>query len=108
MKTTHNLAFQVAPWYNPEWRRFKVGTITGLCNSTEDAYQILAILNDDPGNGHFEDVLEWFEASCKRDGKDLIFVEIQNKRFLKHLISKRGFKKVVTEYGINALKRFVK
>src|SRR6188768_4484540 len=97
MKTSHNLDFLVADWTNPEWKRFKVGTCFGLWNSTPTAYQILAIVNDKPGNGHFDDVLQWFEASCAREGKDFVFIEVWNKRFLKHLIRKRGFKKVVTE-----------
>ena len=104
--TSHNLPFLVAPWKNPEWRRYKVGTVSGLYNACSGHYQILTILNSSPGNGHFEDVLEWFENSCRRDNYNLLFLEVWNKRFLKHLIEKRGFKKVIREDQINALKVF--
>ena len=104
--TTHKLDFLVAPWKNPFWKRFKVGTVHGLWNCTEKSYQILSIINEKPGNGHFEDTLQWFEFCCKRDGMSLCILEIWNKRFLKHLIRKRGFKKVITENQINVIKKF--
>lgn len=98
--TTHKLDFGVADWrpldgfpIAGEFKRFKVGTCKGLWRSTSRSYDILAITNDVPGNGHFEDVLEWFENSCKRDGRDLNILEVWNKDFKKHLIKKRGFKK---------------
>lgn len=91
MKTSHNLDFEVAPWKTKEWLMFKVGTCNGLWRCNCNSYEILAISNDIPGNGHFEDVLEWFEFSCKRDKKDLVFLEIWNEKLMSHLINKRGF-----------------
>lgn len=104
--STHDLAFMVAPWRNAfnkgEWFLFQIGTCHGCWKPTETSYDILAVDNDKPGNGHFQDVLEWFENSCKRDKRDLRFLEVMNKRLLTHLITKRGF----TADGENAIKKF--
>lgn len=97
--TKHNLAFEVAEW-SPlpgfpivgEFMRFRVGTCNGLWASTDFSYDILAITNDQKGNGHFEDVLEWFYSSCIRDKKKLRILEVWNQDLKKHLIEKRGFK----------------
>lgn len=86
MTTAHNLPFEATPWkpallqFMPELVRFalklnsqivafRVGTCDGIYTATPKAYQIIAITNNVPGNGHFEDVLQWFEASCRRDNK---------------------------------------
>jgi hypothetical protein len=95
-QTTHKLAFLAA---EPEpgilggvCTRFKVGTCHGLYTVEDGAYKIVAIINDSPGNGHFTDVLEWFQNSSHRDHKDLEAVEIWNDGLRKHLVAKRGFK----------------
>lgn len=105
MTTTHKLDFEAAPWEPPlliglllkmnnfETVAFRVGTCEGIYRTSDKAYQIIAITNSEPGNGHFEDVLQWFEASCRRDKKALMFMEIMNDKFGKHLQQKRGFKK---------------
>lgn len=92
MKTTHNLPFESADWVVKDFNRFRIGTCEGLWRSTFDSYDILAISNSQPGNGHLQDVFEWFEASCKRDNKKLRILEVWNKNFFFHLIAKRGFK----------------
>jgi len=92
-QTTHKLEFLSRPWdKNPEWNQFKIGTCDGLWKAENKAYQILAIYNEMPGNGHLIDVFEWFESSCKRDGYSLIILEVLNERFKSHLITERGFK----------------
>jgi len=96
MTTAHNLAFEVAEWPADEilkqgLKLFRVGTCNGLWRSTETDYEILVIDNNQPGNGHLEDVFEWFTRSCKRDNKSLAILEVMNDRFKKHLIQKRGF-----------------
>jgi hypothetical protein len=97
-KSTHNLNFLAAPWelsgisQDLNLSRFKIGTCSGLWGSDQHNYHILAINNSQPGNGHLQDVLDWFENSAKRDNKNLKFLEVWNKRFKKHLISKKGFK----------------
>lgn len=94
----HNLDFEAAPWeanliVDEGFDKFRIGTCEGLWRSKGKTYEILAIINSTPGNGHFEDVLGWFEHSCKRDKKSLVISEVWNEKFKKHLIKKRGFKK---------------
>ena len=88
-KSTHNLKFEMARWHLGDM--FRVGTCEGLWGSTNDSYYILSIINSKPGNGHLNDVFEWFENSCKRDGRNLLVLECFNKEFYKHLTDKRGF-----------------
>src|ERR1044072_3060346 len=88
--TVHNLDFMVAPFeYDKEWLRFKVGTCEGLWRASVRYYDILAIDNHKPGNGHLTDVLQWFEYSCRRDGKSLRVMELWNEGFMQNLINKR-------------------
>ena len=96
--TTHNLPFEVAPWkaglvVDEGFQRFRIGTCEGLWRCTEKEYEILAIINNKKGNGHFEDVLQWFEHSCRRDKRNLKISEVWNSEFKYHLLKKRGFKK---------------
>lgn len=92
-QSTHKLEFLAKIWHiDPEYTQFKVGTCHGIYRYIRDTIEILAIYNNNPNNGHFEDVLEWFHNSAKRDGKHLQFSEILNPRFAKHLKDKRGFK----------------
>jgi len=101
-ESTHRLDFEVAEYPNlfpsgddrDNWRLFRIGTCHGLWRATDWAYEILSIQNEKPGNGHFEDVLEWFANSCRRDGKALRIREVGNPLFKTHLITKRGFKTV--------------
>lgn len=93
-KSTHNLLFETAPFYTPDTTRFRVGTCTGIFSFDGGNYIIIGIGNDKQGNGHLQDVFDWFENSCKRDKKNLMVVEIMNKNFMKHLIDKRGFKAI--------------
>ena len=90
IKTKHNLQFEVAPW-SKDFSQFRVGTVEGLYRVTKESYEILAIANSKIGNGHIEDVWQWFEASCKRDRKSLKVLEVWNKRFANYLTKKRGF-----------------
>lgn len=99
IETKHNLDFFSAPYPNlfedETWIQYKVGTVTGLWNVDVDNYIILSFVNSEAGNGHLQDVFQWFENSCKRDNKNLVIKEIVNERFYNHLINKRGF--VTTE-----------
>jgi hypothetical protein len=94
--STHKLDFESAPWNSQldpadNWMLFRIGTCEGVWRATEHSYDILAITNNEPNNGHFTDVLEWFENSCKRDGKKLRILEVWNEVFKNHLITKKGF-----------------
>ena len=62
-------------------------------------------MNDKPGNGHLEDVFQWFENSCKREGINFVILEFNNKDFYKHLMDKKEFK---TLDGKNVIKVFNK
>lgn len=101
-RSSHNLAFEMAPFeYDPAFFRFRIGTCDGLWTTGDKAYIIVAVTNNEPGNGHFEDVLEWFENSAKRDGYSLRIAEFFNPRLKNHFIEKRGFK----PYGINDVEK---
>ena len=103
-KTTNNLDFEVADWeISMDFQRFRVGTCEGLFGATNTTYDILAVTNNQPNNGHFNDVLEWFENSCKRDKKDLRILEVWNDKFKKHLIDKKGF---VAQGEDNVIKKY--
>ena len=111
-ETKHKLDFEVADWVPimgflacNNFKRFRVGTCTGLWQSTETSYDILAVENEVKGNGHFEDVLQWFENSCERDHKDFRILEVWNSRLKKHLVKKRGFK--VVGKSDNVIKLFI-
>lgn len=86
-----------------DWKGFRIGTCHGLwCHDGLD-YRILAVVNDESGNGHLQDVFDWFENSCKRDNSNLIIMEFTNPDFKSHVIRKRGF----SEYEkANAIKYF--
>lgn len=88
-------AFMTARWNNPfndeGWLLFKVGTCHGQWRSTESAYEILSVINDEPGNGDFNTTLEYFYISCRRDKKDLVIRELWNKELKEHLLVKHGF-----------------
>lgn len=70
-------------WANPfvigeGWRHFRVGSCTGAYRATKQAYEILAITNNKPGNGHLEAALAWFYKSCRRDKRVLIVKEVMH------------------------------
>ena len=83
------------------FRRFRVGTCEGVWRCTGTTYEILAVVNKHPGNGHFKHVLDWFERSAKRDKREVAFLEVLNERLAAHLEKKQGYKKV----GANLLKK---
>lgn len=90
-ESINKLPFETAPWVVPDFIRFRVGTCSGLWRCNRDAYEILAIVNEVPGNGHLQDVFDWFEHAGRRDGFDLLVLEIWNDDFARHLVAKRGF-----------------
>ena len=106
IQTKHNLDFEACPWdLNPKFALFRIGTCEGQWFSTPESYCIVAVINNEPKNGHLEDVFQWFEYSCKRDKKSLRIMEFFNQRFKRHCILKRGFKEVK---GTNdVIKKFV-
>jgi hypothetical protein len=110
LQTNNCLDFEVIERPYPSFSDkslFRVGTCEGLWQCIEDCYVIIGIINNCPGNGHFDDVLEWFEFSCKRDNKNLLVVECLNNKFYLHLLAKRGFKPL-DDKGNNCIKVFNK
>lgn len=105
--TEHNLDFEIAPWEYGHldetivWKRFRIGTCEGVWSSNDKSYLILAVTNNRPGNGHLNDVFQWFEFSCQRDNKSLKILEVWNVDFKKHLLLSRGFKDI----GANNLEK---
>ena len=97
--TTHKLEFLSRPWHividDEHWNQYKIGTVTGLWRATDKSYEILAFENSETGNGHLNDVFEWFENSCKRDNKSFRIREMMNENFKTHLVVKRGFKEIL-------------
>jgi len=92
IRTKHNLDFKVCddPMGNGVMR-YMVGTCNGQYEFMPFAIAIISIVNDSPGNGHLDDVFEWFEYAAKRDKKPLMIMEFFNQRFKQHCILKRGF-----------------
>lgn len=91
-RSGHGLIFETAPFqYDPTVTRFRVGTCEGIYTVAPGAYVIIAVTNKEPGNGHFQDTMEWFENSCRRDGYSLRMAEFFNDRLKNHMINKRGF-----------------
>lgn len=102
------MVFESCPWprFPKEWNCFRIGTCEGLWRATKNSYQILAITNNEPGNGHFNDVLEWFQYSCNRDKKHFVILELWNERLSKHLIEKRGFDVWNNSEGYHVIKPY--
>ncbi len=95
-KSTHKLEFKRTPDYfkglfGKKFDQFKIGTCNGLYQRDADGVKILAVLNEEPNNGHFTDVMEWFSYFAKKDEVPLIFLEVWNHRLKRHLIEKHGF-----------------
>ncbi len=89
IRTEHNLDFEVAQ--SDLGMNFRVGTCRGLYGITHDTLFILSVVNDEPNNGHLNDVFQWFEYSCASYKKNLMVIEIMNSKFYAHLLAKRGF-----------------
>ena len=90
--TTHKLDFLVeAAPPGSSFMLYQIGTCHGQWCCTVDAYVIVSIVNEVAGNGHLDDVFEWFNHVAKREGKNLIVVKIMTVRFFKHLVFKRRF-----------------
>ena len=71
--------------------KFKVGSVHGLWRQGETVIEIWAIINDEPGNGHMDDAIEWFVEIARLSGVILRVVEISSVTFRNQLIDKWGF-----------------
>lgn len=114
MITEHNLQFESAE--HPKYGQlYRCGTCEGQWGNNRDSYYILSIINNSPGNGHLNDLFQWFEFSCKRDNKNLLVLHCFNKKFHNHLITKRNFiamdevqENVIKIFNKKAYRKFLK
>lgn len=105
-KSTNELEFLCARHWMKGFIAYKVGTCHGIYTSDENNFQILAVVNESPGNGHLQDVFDWFENSCIRDKKGLMFMEVWNPGLKNHLI-KRGFEETKKDYLLKTYEKIV-
>lgn len=89
----HSLQFESTneTYRGGEFLLFRVGTCEGLWRGTDTHYEILAVVNKEKGNGHFRQTMEWFEDSCRRDGRKMLVREVWNPR-LALMLRRNGFK----------------
>lgn len=103
--------FRAAPWhfaqqFGDDLVNFTFGTCDGLMRVLEGNLALIAIQNDEKGNGHFKEFMEFFEALAAAMYLGTSVLEIENKRLYKHLVDKLGY----TEYqapnsdGLNLIK----
>lgn len=98
--TTHKLDFEIADWkWSKKIKVFRVGTCHGQffwhhLPGFGDVLCLLSVINDKPGNGHLDDVFQWFEGSARRALEPLLIMDFHNEAFKRHCIEKRGFKEV--------------
>lgn len=83
--------FEAKPHGDTELARFDIGTVNGLYRVFHGMIEVVAIANDEPGNGQLDDAFEWFAHMCKEKKKGLRIMHIRTNRFHDHLVDKRGF-----------------
>jgi hypothetical protein len=82
------------PSYPGGWRHFRVGTCKGLWRTVDDSYEILTVINEKKGNGHFKAAMTLFERSCRRDGKKLRIREVWNPWLYWRSVRYHGYKRM--------------
>ena len=95
-QSTNSLEYKDRPieLFGEIMREFKIGTVTGVYSHCDEYLRIINIENSSPGNGHFNDVFDWFFNSCITHGRGLMFVAVVNERLGDHLCNQRGFEKL--------------
>ena len=86
--------YKERPYTNPlnlntgkNWREFLIGSVKGIYFVENKSYNIVAIQNTKPKNGHFERAVEWFEKSARQDKYILRFLETNNPKLVQKLLS---------------------
>jgi hypothetical protein len=94
---TKVFAMPVMTELDPEILAYRFKTVHGiLCFSpTLQGLTIIAISNDEPGNGEFPVVMEMMEKTAREAGLPMIVGSIWNESLRAHLIDKRGYKPCV-------------
>lgn len=72
---------------------FRVGTCEGLWRATPDAFEILAVVNRERGNGHFAQAMKWFELSAIREKKKIRLLQTFNFKLYWQSIRKHGYRR---------------
>jgi len=77
---------------SPEILHYKFASVSGiLCVSVSRVLTIIAIANEEPGNGRFALCMSALEQTAKEHRCPLQVAAIWNKRLKTHLVSKRGY-----------------
>jgi len=84
------------------WSWAKVGTCHAFYGETEIEFDIFGVGNSKKNNGHFNDLVEWFEYLAAIRNKNLLFSHFENLDLKRHMINKRGY----TEQGHCVIKLF--
>lgn len=97
--TPHKLDFEVAEWpHHPTIKVFRIGTCNGqffwMIKKEIKVLCLLCVVNDEPGNGHLDDVFCWFEESARKAKCPLMIMDFFNPDFKRHCIEKRGYREV--------------
>ena len=74
----------------PEISRFVFGTCHGQFID-RDSLDLLTVINEEPGNGHFVILIEVFEKIASETNRDFRVIEIWNDG-LKEWLRRRGYK----------------
>ena len=76
------------------WNLFRYGTCHGQYRITPDAVELLSIINDDSGNGHFHHLMNHFISMAKKRKLPFRVLEVNNRNLKTHLLFKWGFKSI--------------
>jgi len=68
-----------------------MGTCHGLVAYRDNEHEMLAVMNEQPGNGDFAKFMDYLEAEAHKKGVPFTVIEIWNKWLYKHLTDKRGY-----------------
>lgn len=94
-KSPHKLKFKTAPHLiggaPTGMEKFIVGTCHGLWVQHNLSVDMWAVINEKPGNGHMDDVIEWFFQIAKAGNVPIRVMDISNKTFYDELVEKWKF-----------------
>lgn len=94
-KSEHKLKFLTAPHLiagaPTGLEKFEVGTCHGLWRQDKASIEVWAVINGSPGNGHMDDVMQWFLELARLQNVILAVMDISNLAFKNQLILKWGF-----------------
>lgn len=91
-RSTHGLKFKTMPhiiagaFTGAE--RFEIGTVHGIWNVSTFSVDVFACINDEPGNGHMDDVFEWFFSIATERGLPVRVTNVSSEDFRQQLIDK--------------------